>query len=76
MAQVLVRELEPAVIERLKERAHRNGRSLEAELRLVLQQAAGDSTAQIQAEVARVRALFAGRTFFDSAKLFREDRER
>jgi antitoxin FitA len=76
MAQVLVRDVEPTVIEKLKARAKENGRSLEAELRLILQRAAGDDIDDALAEVERVRALFAGRTFSDSAELVREDRER
>jgi hypothetical protein len=39
MAQVLVRGLETALVGRLKQRARRNGRSLEAELRAILVQA-------------------------------------
>jgi plasmid stability protein len=76
MAQVLVRDLEPAVIEKLKKRAQQNRRSLEAELRLILQRAAGEVTTQLTPEVERVREMFAGRTFSDSAELIREDRER
>jgi len=64
------------VIEKLKNRARQNGRSLEAELRLILPEAAGDNMAQIQLEIEHVRAMFAGRTFSDSAGLLREDRER
>jgi plasmid stability protein len=76
VAQVLVRDLDTAVIEKLRERARRNGRSLEAELRLILQQAAGGTTEEVLATVDRVRAMFAGRTFSDSTELLREDRER
>ena len=76
MAQVLVRDLDSNILDKLKRRAHQNHRSLEAELRLILQQAADSSPISIQAEIERVRALFAGRTFSDSAELLREDRER
>lgn len=74
MAQVLVRDLEPEVMERLKERAKRHGRSLEAELRCILREAG--QTAAVTPDVARLQALFEGRTFTDSAELVREDRER
>ncbi|MDZ4842329.1 MAG: hypothetical protein SH859_09335 [Hyphomicrobium aestuarii] len=40
MAQILVRELDDAVKERLLDRAKRNGRTLEAEARAVLEEAA------------------------------------
>jgi plasmid stability protein len=76
MPQVLVRDIEPVVLEKLKARALRSGRSLEAELRLILQQAAGEPAASLLPELERVRALFAGRTFGDSAELLREDRDR
>jgi plasmid stability protein len=72
MAQVLIRDVEPVVVDRLKDRARRKGRSLEAELRLILEEAAGISFE----EVAYIRALFAGRIFDDSSDLIREDRER
>lgn len=36
MASIVVRNLDPEVVERLKERARRNGRSLEAEVRMIL----------------------------------------
>jgi antitoxin FitA len=76
VAQVLVRDLEPVVVEKLKARAQKNGRSLETELRSILQRAAGEDMTEVLAEVNRVRALFAGRTFSDSTELLREDRER
>lgn len=76
MAQLLVRDLDDAVVERLRERARQNNRSLEAELRSILQRAAGVITPEALAEVERVRAMFAGRSFSDSAELIREDRDR
>jgi antitoxin FitA len=76
MPQVLVRDLDPLIIDRLKSRAKQNGRSLEAELRLILQTAAEDGPADPLAAVERVRAMFADRRFSDSAELIREDRER
>ena len=76
MAQVLVRDLENAVVDKLKERAKSRGRSLEAELRLILEQAAQDTRQQGLLELEQVRALCAGRTFSDSTELLREDRAR
>ncbi len=78
MSQVLVRQVDTTTIERLKLRARGNNRSLEAELRIVLRDAANESytSRDVMAEVARVRELFAGRAFTDSADLLREDRER
>ncbi len=78
MAQILVRDLEPAVVQRLKDRARRNQRSLEAEVRLILTSAAPDQ--QKLAEAVRVAAEMrrktAGKISGDSADLIREDRDR
>ena len=45
MADVLIRDLDEADLERLKPRAHAGGRSLEAELRRILQRAVLTDTA-------------------------------
>lgn len=76
MAQVLVRDLDDAVVEKLKERARSQGRSLEAELRQILRQAADEHRMATSMTIAEIQAMFAGRTFADSAELLREDRER
>ena len=77
MPQVLVRDLDTAVVERLKERARHNGRSLQKELKAILEQTAREATmAEARAAAERISRRFAGRTFSDSADLIREDRER
>ena len=84
MAQILVRKLDKDVVERLKKRAKKQGRSLEAEARIVLEQAVKLDTefparldmAAAAKLAARIRARFKGRTFSDSADLIREDRDR
>lgn len=73
--QVLIRELEPAVIARLKKRARSHGRSFEAELRLVLTDAAEESMPDFRAEVERIQRLFAGQTFPDSTSVIRHRRD-
>ena len=40
MAQIIVRNLDDSIVERLKARARTNERSLEAEVRLILEQSA------------------------------------
>jgi plasmid stability protein len=76
MASVLVRDLDPAVVDRLKARAQENGRSLQKELKAVLEQAATHATwAEARADIDRVRQRFAGREFSDSTELVREDRD-
>lgn len=76
MAQILIRDLAPEVVDKLKARAQRNNRSLEGEMRIICQSAAGSPVNDMVAEAEQVRSLFQGRTFDDSARLLREDRER
>jgi plasmid stability protein len=76
MAQVLVRGLDPDVVEALKARAQANGRSLEAELRTVIERAAGTNIVGTRELAARIRRRLAGRSHSDSAALISEDRER
>jgi plasmid stability protein len=76
MPQVLVRDLKPAVIERLKARARRHGRSLQAELKSILEQATMATPDDARALAARIRRRLAGRTHTDSALLIAQDRRR
>lgn len=72
MAQILIRNLDDDTVAKLKQRAERNGRSLEAEVRLLL-----TSAVQFDTSVLReVRAKFDGRKFNDTTDLIREDRDR
>ena len=78
MAQVLVRGLDDVVVGRLKARARANGRSLEAELRTIVEEAA-EMDARLEATrdlAAKLRRRLAGRPHSDSAELVREDRRR
>lgn len=77
MPDVLVRDVEETALARLKDRARGNGRSLGAELRLILETAAQQVdmvTARASAE--RMTRRLRGRTHTDSAALLREDRDR
>ena len=76
MADILVRGLAPQTVKRLKARAKRQGRSLQSEAKLLLEQAGGRGAAEIAAMFERWRKHFAGRRFSDSAALIREDRQR
>jgi len=76
MAQLLVRNLEKETIERLKMRAKQHDRSLQGEVKLILQNAAKLSMAEA-ANIARDwQKRLAGRKFTDNAILIREDRDR
>ena len=76
MAQIIVRNLDDAVVERLKARARSNGRSLEAEVRQILEQSAKVDMATARQRVMEIRKKLAGRKFTDSVELIREDRDR
>jgi len=76
MAQVLIRDLDPGVVARLKERARGRGRSLEAELRGILEAAAPSGRGEARALAARIRRRLAGRAHTDSGALVAEDRRR
>ena len=67
MAQVLVRDLDDSVVDKLKARAKRHGRSLEAELRLVLERAAGADMLIIEMHPHPDRALCDGAQSLDRA---------
>jgi plasmid stability protein len=79
VAQILVRNLDSNVVAKLKERAKREGRSLESEVRSILEAAASEP--KVDMETARkliedIRERFEGRQFPDSVDLIREDRDR
>ena len=76
MSQVLVRNLPTEVVRKLKMRARQHGRSLQEELKNILEQAAQQNKKDVQAKVNEVRKLFAGRKFSDSSDLIRQDRLR
>jgi plasmid stability protein len=77
MAQVLVRDLDPATVKRLKERARQHGRSLQAEAKAILQEAAAMFTMEeALANSKSWHRRLAGRRHSESAALVREDRER
>lgn len=75
MAQVIVRNLDEAVVTGLKEKAKLHGRSLEQELRSVLAQAAGFSPAERLAIASRIRAMTPRTAMLDSTDIIRADRD-
>jgi plasmid stability protein len=76
MPEILVRGLDQTTVKRLKERARLRGRSLQQEVKDILERAATTLTME---EARRVSATWhrrlAGRSFSDSAALVREDRD-
>lgn len=57
MAQVVIRNIDDAVLKRLRERARAKKQSLEQSLREVLADAARPSRDELLAEMARIRAM-------------------
>ena len=77
MPDVLVRNIDEAVLERLKVRATGEHRSLQSELRLILTRAATQlGCDEIKSRASELRKLLAGREHTDSADLLAEDRAR
>jgi plasmid stability protein len=78
MAQVLVRNLDEKVVRRLKKRAEQRGRSLQAEVKIILEEAAEQDHTDFwkAADSIRERLKRTGRKFSDSTELVREDRDR
>jgi plasmid stability protein len=78
MAQVLVRNLDEKVVSRLKKRAEQRGRSLQAEVKMILEEAAQQDYTDFWKSADRIRERLkrSGRKFSDSAELIREDRDR
>jgi plasmid stability protein len=76
MAKVLIRDLDERTVERLKKRAARNRRSLQAELQLIVERAAATDIVDSRDVAARIRKKLAGRQHSDSAALLADDRRR
>jgi plasmid stability protein len=76
MSQILARDLDPAVLERLKQRARRHGRSLQREAQAILEAASAFSMEEARDVAAEWRHRLSGAMATDSADLLREDRQR
>jgi plasmid stability protein len=76
MGSILVRGLDQKTIERLKERARLNGRSLQQETKEILKRAAETLTMREARRLSHTwRRRLGGRSFSDSARLIRVDRD-
>lgn len=75
MAQLLVRNVPEDVIAALKRRAKANGRSVEAEHRVVLESALKPSLERFIERAAKLREETRGKIKTDSADLIRADRD-
>ena len=77
MAQILVRDMEAGIVNKLKKQAKQNGRSLQAEVKRILAQAAAAEKIdkpKARSMVMEIRKMFRGRKFPDTVALIREGR--
>jgi plasmid stability protein len=79
MGQVVIRNIDDLVLERLKERAAAERKSLEQSLREILTRAARPTRAELLAEVDRIRAMTPprrrGKRYPTAEQLVRESRD-
>ena len=77
MAQILIRDLDDELVVTLKARAKANHRSLQGEVKALLEERVrAKSMSQVREDLRRFRAGLGKKRFSDSAKLIRADRER
>ena len=77
MPNVLVRDIDTKVLERLKKRAADKGRSLQSEVKIILTDVSNQPDQLSELEVIRrIKASIKNRNQSDSAELLREDRAR
>ena len=76
MAEVLIRDLDPEVLDRLKKRASRQGRSLQAELKTILEAASRSDIIEARAIAARIRRKLGEKKAGDSSAVLADERRR
>lgn len=76
MAQILVRNLEDSLVERLKQRAREHHRSLEGEVRRILVETVALDIGDFRSRSQALRDRLAGRSFPDPAERIASDRTR
>ena len=76
MPDILIRRLDDRMVKRLKRNAKRNGRSLQKEVRTLIERSVGVEGQAVARMFERWDARFAGRKFSSSVKLIRADRAR
>ena len=76
MSDILIRGVDEETLEQLKARAKRNGRSLQSEAKMLLEQAAGSGARSVSAVLKKWRRRLAGRDLTRSGQIIRRDRKR
>jgi plasmid stability protein len=69
MPNILIRDLSPETVKQLKARAHRNARSMQSELKSILEGAAKMESLDAALLSARIRRMLGDREHTDSADL-------
>jgi plasmid stability protein len=76
MPQLLVRDLNEETIKGLKARAKKHQRSLQGEVKHILEEASLKSMEGARELAEKIRSRLAGSIFSDSSELIRQDRRR
>jgi plasmid stability protein len=76
MPNVLVRDVDEKVLEKLKTKAARNGRSLQREVQIILNEAINFEPLSDSEVAKKIKDSLRGRQHSESAELLREDRNR
>ena len=76
MAEILVRNLDKKTVDRLKNRAKKKGRSLQSEVKQILENATSIDINTARKLTSKIRRSLKGRKFSDSTMLIREDRDK
>jgi len=76
MGQIVVRNLDEKIIKRLRNNAEKEGRSLQAQVKMILERETRFDPEKAKRLTKKISQRFKGRKFSDSAELVREDRDR
>lgn len=76
MPNVLVRDVENSLLEKLKSSAKQNGRSLQNEVLFIIREFVNVAPLSDSEVADKIKDALRGRAFSDSADLLREDRGR
>jgi len=76
MSQLLIRNLEDETVELLKNQAKLHNRSLQGEVKQILEENVKMSMKDARIKARKIRVSFGKKMFSDSANLIREDRNR
>lgn len=76
MPDILIQEVSQETIDQLKARARQNHRSLQREVKHLIEESVKTTEETALQRTRKIRASFGRKTFSDSAELLREDRNR